>query len=386
MKKYMIALAALAAVVSCKSLKEEWEPVFTIHQPDAAYYLPYTEDRLREEEGLEEFISIAALKDMYTGGPLSIEQNLWIKGRVISSDETGNVNKELYIQDGATASDGASISVKLGKDSMYNEYPLGSWVFVKCQGLTLGAYNGMVQLGMGPDQTVTNEHETAYLSLQGIIEAHIFRGFPDQRIEALSLTEDALKKALAAGGSDHLWGKVVTIKGCVYSEEVFALFYPNPNMPHKSSNPENRVFLADGGTWGVTTWGCTQEDYVYYLSSGLWDEAQVGSGGSRFGPITGTPNQYLDSETAAKFGSDAFLSYKEIMIKYASSNYIAHYFKVGETPVQVRTSGFAKFAGAQLESGILEKKPVTITGILTVHEGEAQFTLIDNPIISVIVE
>ncbi len=42
MKKYFIAIAALAAVVSCKSLKEEWDPVFTGKQPEAASAVPYT--------------------------------------------------------------------------------------------------------------------------------------------------------------------------------------------------------------------------------------------------------------------------------------------------------------------------------------------------------
>ena len=74
------------------------------------------------------------------------------------------------------------------------------------------------------------------------------------------------------------------------------------------------------------------------------------------------------------------------MIKYAAANYISHYFKLGETNVQVRTSGFAKFAGSKLSSGILEKKPVTITGIITLYDGSAQISLVDDPEISVILQ
>ena len=386
MKKYFIVIAALAAVVSCKSLKEEWDPVFTINQPDAAYKLPYTQDQLMEQEGLEEITSIADLKAMYHNKAVIIDQNIWIKGKVISSDQTGNIYNELYIQDGKDAASGSAISLKMGKGSMYNEYPVGTWLYVKCKDLTLGAYNGMIQLGMGSDQTASNEYETSYINLQAVIDAHVFRGFMDEPFAPVTLTEAALKSAITAGGSDKVWGKVVSLKGCVYGDQIFALFYPNSNMAHKSSNPENRVFLSDKGTWGVTTWSCTKAGYVKYLESGVWDTAEVGSGNSRYGSILGTPAKYLDEATAAKFGSDMDLTYKEIMIKYASANYISHYFTMGSTSVQVRTSGYAKFAGSQLGEDILNKKAVTITGIVTLYNGAAQISLVDDPSISVIVE
>ncbi|HAC40146.1 MAG TPA: hypothetical protein DCF48_01055, partial [Rikenellaceae bacterium] len=336
-------------------------------------------------EGLEEITSIEDLKALYKTGPVTIDQNIWIKGKVISSDKSGNIYNEMYIQDGKSAADGSAITLKLGKSSLYNEYPVGSWVYVKCQHLTLGAYNGMLQLGMGADQTATNEYETSYINLQAIIDAHVFRGFQDEPFAPVALTEDALKAAVSAGASDKIWGKVVTLKGCVYGDQIFALFYPNSNMAHKSGNPENRVFLSDNGTWGVDTWACTKAGYIGYLQSGVWDQAEVGSGATRYGSILGTPSKYL-GEDADKFGADAFLTYKEIMIKYAAANYISHYFKLGGTDVQVRTSGYAKFADTKLSSGILEKKPVTITGIITLYDGSAQISLVDDPEISVILQ
>lgn len=393
MKKYFILFAALAAVVSCKSLKEEWDPV--LHDPSAPQYrMPYTEDQLIENEGLETISSIAELKALYSGRPVTIDRNIWVKGKVISSDKSGNIYNEMYIQDGKSATDGAAISLKLGKSSLYNEYPVGTWVYVKCEGLTLGSYNGMLQLGMGADQTATNEYETSYINLQAVIDAHIFRGFQDEAYPSVVLTESALKTAISAGASDNVWGKVVTIKGLVYGDEIFALFYPNSNMAHKSSNPENRVFLSKDEkatgehdwTWGVNTWACTKAGYIGYLESGVWDTAVVGSGNTRYGSILGTPNKYLDADTAAKFGQDAFLSYKEIMIKYAAANYISHYFTLGETSVQVRTSGYAKFAASKLSDDILNKKTVTITGIITLYNGAAQISLVDDPSISVITE
>lgn len=387
MKKYIIAVAALAALVSCRSLKEEWDPVFTFRQPDASWFIPVTEEFLKETEGLETITSIADLKDMYKNKPLTIMDNIWIKGKVISSDQSGNIYNEVYIQDGKSEKDGAAITVKLGKSSLYNEYELGRWIYVRCKGLTLGAYNGMLQLGMGPDETSSNEYETSYLNMQAMIDAHVFRGFLDEPFKPVTLDETALNTAIRVGASDHIWGKVVKISGVTYGDQIFALFYPNPNMAHKSGNPENRVFLSDKGTWGVTTWSCTKAGYAYYLSTGAWDEAEVGSGATRYGSILGTPDEYLDAVTAAKFGPDASLSYKEIMLKYASANYISHYFKLGSTDVQVRTSGFAKFADLEIDPAIREeKKPVTLEGIITLYNDAAQISLVNDPSQSVVIE
>ena len=74
------------------------------------------------------------------------------------------------------------------------------------------------------------------------------------------------------------------------------------------------------------------------------------------------------------------------MIKYAAANYISHYFTLGATSVQVRTSGYAKFAASPLDAQILAKSPVAITGIVTLYNGAAQISLVYDPSISVVLE
>jgi hypothetical protein len=57
---------------------------------------------------------------------------------------------------------------------------------------------------------------------------------------------------------------------------------------------------------------------------------------------------------------------------------VSQYFKMGKTDVQVRTSGYARFADTKLPQEVLDgKATVTFTGILTDYKGAAQFTLID---------
>ena len=380
MKKTIIAIFALAALASCQSLIEEWQPVFSIDPDEPAWFVPYTEETLPDFSGT--FTTIKDLKAMYKNGkPMEITGNVWIKGQVTSSDKTGNIYRELYIQDKT-----GGIDLKLGKSSLYSEYSLGQWVYVYCDGLTLGAYNGMPQLGLEADQTTTNDYETSYIDVQVIIDQHVFRGAFDKPVKPAVVTEADVKASLSAGFKGDLWGKLVTIKGLTYGNEIFALFYPNSNLPHTSANPENRVFLSDKGTWGINTWACSKAKYIEYLQKGAWDAAEVGSGATRYGSIKGKPSEYLKpGKTLDSFGADADLTYKEIMIKYANGNYVSHYFKLGSTDIQVRTSGFARFADIQLDPAILNGATVDITGILTIYSGSAQFSLIDEPSVSVVV-
>lgn len=65
-----------------------------------------------------------------------------ISGIVIGNDESGNIYKGLHIQD-----ETAGIEIKLDKVSLYNTYKVGQRVFVKCDGMYLGTYGGVIQLG-----------------------------------------------------------------------------------------------------------------------------------------------------------------------------------------------------------------------------------------------
>ena len=380
MKKiFLIVTLALVALSSCKSLKEEWDPVFTFGAKDPGAAKLYTEADLNEFGFGGTWTSISDLKALYKSGGVELGGNYWIKGQVISTDITGNIYRELYIQDQT-----GGIDVKLGKSSLYSEYRLGQWVYVKCSGLTLGAYNGMPQLGMEPDNTSTNEYETSYIDVQAIIDQHVWKGAYDTPLQPVAVSEDDLKTALAKGYTGELWGKLVTVPGLKYDQQIFALVYPNPSMDHKSGNPENRVFLSDAGTWGIKTWALSKSGYIAAIQSGLLDDAEVGSGATRYGPITGKPSGYPISSTAlANFGPDANLTYKEIMVKYATANYVSHYFTIGKTSVQVRTSGYSKFADTPLDERLYGTSTADITGILSIYSGAAQLSLVDEPATSV---
>lgn len=62
--------------------------------------------------------------------------------RVFSSDETGNVYKQLFAQDATGA-----LMFSIDKNSIYHEYPVGQAVNVNLTGLYIGRRQGMLQVG-----------------------------------------------------------------------------------------------------------------------------------------------------------------------------------------------------------------------------------------------
>lgn len=317
------AFASLALLASC----DEWEPVFTGNYGEADIYEPVT---------MTPNTTILELKKMYTEGtPLTIEKDIIIGGQVISEDKSGNIYKSLYIQDAT-----AGIELKLGKNGLYNDYKLGQWVYVKCSGLTLGAYNGMIQLGC---EDPTKSYETSYMEAQYLIDTHVFRGKIGTPLTAKKVAETDLTK-------EENLGCYVELDGLTYGNEIFLLVYIDPNKDTKDN--DNRIFFSDK-TWGVTTWAMSKQGFINYLNSGVLDSGS-----------TNTGRKVTDV--------------KPILIKNASAYSVSQYFKMGSADVQVRTSGYARFADTQIDPAILSgNAKVNMKGILSIYKGQAQFTLID---------
>jgi hypothetical protein len=356
-KIFAILTAAALALVSC----EEWEPVFTGSYGDVYMY---------DDGELEVTSTIAHLKELYAKyGVLKIEDDdMVIAGRVISDDRSGNQYRELYIQD-----ETGVISVKLGLSSLYSDYKLGQMLYIRCGGLTIGQYNGMPQLGM---EDPTGEYETAYMDNRYLIDAHVVRGAWGDPIPPLRITQDELKAALAEGYTSPVWGQLVTIDNLQYGaptdystesyKRIFILIYVDPYKDKKSAT--NRVFCSTE-TYGVTTWAMSKNKFLQYLDAGAFDSC--GTSDKRM-------NEIFDEHTG--------LTVKESIRDNATAITTSHYFHLPDgSPVQIRTSGNAKFADTEIDPAILgdpagkdDGALISATGILTIYNGAAQLALVDE--------
>ncbi len=325
MNKIFYAIGVLAASLSVLCSCDEWEPVFTGDYGEADVYEPVT---------MTPNTTIMELKSMYSNAPVKIEKDILIGGQVVSEDRSGNIYKSIYIQDAT-----GGIELKIGKNGLYNDYKLGQWVYVKCSGLTLGAYNGMLQLGF---EDPTKEYETSYIEVQYIIDTHIFRGRLDTPVAARKVAEADLLKA------ENI-GCYVELDGLTYENQIFLLVYVDQNKDKKDN--DNRIFFSDK-SWGVDTWAMSKQGFINYLNSGVLDSG-----------ATNTGRKVTDL--------------KPTLIKNAAAYSVSQYFNMGAKTVQIRTSGYSRFADTKIDERILGGAKVNVKGILTIYQGQAQFTLID---------
>ncbi len=89
--------------------------------------------------------SIAALKAMHTssGAYNVITTDLIISGVVVGDDKSGNLYKQLFIEDST-----GGLQILLDANSLYGTYPVGRKIFIKCNGLCISDYNGTMELGV----------------------------------------------------------------------------------------------------------------------------------------------------------------------------------------------------------------------------------------------
>lgn len=88
--------------------------------------------------------SIAQLLRFPEGIP--IDPEVVVSGIVVMDDRSGNYYKKIVVQDST-----GGIEVLAGQNNLYNDYPVGRKVYLKCRGLYLGADGFNPQLGYTPD-------------------------------------------------------------------------------------------------------------------------------------------------------------------------------------------------------------------------------------------
>ena len=367
MKKILIFTVAFLSLVSCQSLKEEFQPVFTGEYDKPAVNKPVT---------MAATHTIYELAAMYeTGKPWTIDKNIVISGIVSTTDRYGNFYKSFYIQD-----ETGGMEIKLGKNGLYNDYLPGQRIYVDCNGLELGMYgykdnsgNGMVQIGFnnGEDDT----YETSYIESSILIDTHVFKGEIEGEVEPVVIDADDLPGANDTQATNQYIGKLVTIKNLYYTwydtkyeelQEAFALLYLDSNQDKKAS--KNRIFISGEDT-GITTWAMSEEKMDEHLTSGIWDGVLIGNANDqnygsvgdykdKINPVNGQP--YYGIERAPASVSQYFSTMPE----------------GAGTCVQIRTSGYCRFADTEVRQEVLDgTMSINVTGILTLYQGKVQITV-----------
>lgn len=166
-------------------------------------------------------ISIADLKSMYQDNtPENIVTNIYIKGYISSSDQTGNFFKEIFLQD-APENPTTAIKIVMNQVESYNQYNFGREVYIKLNGLYVGEErvgNQVITLGGG---TETNQFGTTVTQLS-----------ENQRAESMFRSENTLtmipKPLTFSGVSSNDIGIYAKFEDVEFADNLNGLRYFDP--------------------------------------------------------------------------------------------------------------------------------------------------------------
>lgn len=127
--------------------------------------------------------TIKDLKARYTGGvPVAISDDVILEGVVNADDRSGNYYQQISLQDAT-----GGIIIRLGSFNLFNDFPVGRQVFIKCKGLYIGQYGGLVQLGGGIDPAYASQGGVTLIAANLIFQ-HVIRGALNQPLTAQVVT------------------------------------------------------------------------------------------------------------------------------------------------------------------------------------------------------
>ena len=137
------------------------------------------------------------------------------KGRVCSSDETGNIYKKIYVQSKDENGEQITIPFYVNASDMYEQYPFGQEVVVWATGLTIGSSYNVLTFGDPSDKDFYMTEELFY--------AHIARtglGVPEpSKVDTTATTIAELLEVKNDSEKLKVWqSRLIRVENCSWVE------------------------------------------------------------------------------------------------------------------------------------------------------------------------
>ena len=154
--------------------------------------------------------TVAEVKQLYISNTKfnQITDNFYVKAKVTTSDETGNLYKYIYVEDAT-----GGIRVNINKLNLYQDarFKVGKNVIINLKNLYIGKYNGEFQLG-----------QPNGLEIGQVAEADVYKFFYDSNEPVTTVT--ATEKTIANLTTDDV-GKWIKIKGLQFIDSDLSKTY-----------------------------------------------------------------------------------------------------------------------------------------------------------------
>lgn len=196
------------------------------------------------DPGLTVTHTIKAFKALHTvsGAYDVINTDIIIAGTVVANDKSGNLYKEIYIQDATGA-----INVKLDAAGLYNSYPVGRKVYIKCKGLCISDYNRLPQLGV--KATVAGSPSIEAIA-SNLIDKYLFGGTLNNPVTPKVVTVSQLTTNM----QDDLLGTLIQLNNYEFitadTSKTYAdtsAYKNSVNLTVKSCSANSSIIIRSSG-------------------------------------------------------------------------------------------------------------------------------------------
>lgn len=170
----------------------------------------------------------------------ALPDSLVISGIVVMDDRSGNFYKSIVIQD-----ETGGITLLLDQTNLYNDYPVGRKIYVKCGGLFLGRYGKNPQLGYSPDATGNISNIPFVLMEQHVLKA----SYPHKVVPDTFSIEELSQPDKAAA----YLNKLVVVNPVEFSADVLGESYAQPAS--LASATTRKLVDCKGGSIALRTSG-----------------------------------------------------------------------------------------------------------------------------------
>jgi hypothetical protein len=214
----IISLAVIMTALTVMGCKKKYDDPATIVNP-----------------GVTENTTILQLKTLYStnSGDLKlITDDIIIKGIVVGNDRTGNIYKMIYIQDAT-----AGIQIDIEGTGLYNIFPVGREVYVKCKGLYIANSANMVKLAT---RVVENGTPTTSGIPSTYIDTYLKRGSINNTVTPAVVTVAQLK------ANPNLQSMLVQLANYEVAPGDFSKTYADTSV--NKSNTNITLQTCTGGT------------------------------------------------------------------------------------------------------------------------------------------
>ncbi|MDR1592703.1 MAG: DUF5689 domain-containing protein [Prevotellaceae bacterium] len=297
MKKLSLILLSALAFAACK----EYAPVAPNNKSvsDAETAATYSIEALITEFGSEKGDLQPVRPNDGGTGIFSIDtipseescgKEIIIAGRVTSDDAQGNCYKTIFIQD--LKNPDWHLKISIDASGLSSWFPLGQVIAVKCNGLAIGKYAGMFQLGMpfynvpsmaDPNRAGKIGYEVGRIPLPVFMTSVELYGSADvAAITVDTLTIAQINQSITTDRSLH--GRLICIKNIHFNQKSqgsaladdLKIFAPSTYDPARGYNigfPQSRDIEDGTGSYlSVST-----SEYARFCNVRIPEEEYVGT-------------------------------------------------------------------------------------------------------------